>query len=468
MKQTLTTQQKALRLNLDESIYGTFAEIGAGQEVANYFFKAGAASGTVAKTMSAYDMIFSDSIYGKEKSGRYVCESRVRKMMNYEFDLLIERLSEHRPDAKFFAFADTISARNFHGTNEAHGWLALKFQHEPKAEPSEIVLHIRMHDNTNLLQQKAIGILGVNLLYTAFNHENNIENFIEYLMDHLTKERVEINMIAVKGPSFTMDNRLLNLQLVRGNYTHAVMFGTDGEVCLATDKFYKKNVLAVRGSYRPPTKVNVDIIKTSKKSFAKLLDVKEKDVFCFAEITIANLKAEGSIAESDFLARVELLNSIKQPVLISNFAQYHRLSTYLNEFRAGNVGVVLGAYNFLQIFDEDYAGLQGGILTALGKLLQSNVQIMLYPYKEEENGAIMDSKSIPVEPKYRKLYEYVQNEGRIHDIEGYDDKILHIFSRKVLNQIRQQEPGWEEHVPEVIAKIINDQCLFGHPCDHKK
>jgi hypothetical protein len=468
MKHGLATNQKALSLNLDESIYGTFAEIGAGQEVANNFFKAGAASGTVAKTMSAYDMIFSDTIYGKEKTGRYVCESRVRKMMNYEYDLLIERLGKVRENTKFFAFADTISARNFQGTNEAHGWIALKFHHEVDSKPSEIVMHIRMHDNTNLLQQQAIGILGVNIIYQAYYHQNDIGNFIDRLQDNLNPGQIEINMIAVDGPAFKMDNRLLNLQLVYKNYTPAIMFDENGKACLATDKFYKQNVMAVRGSYRPPTKVNLDIIKTARSNFSTFLKVKEKDIFSFAEITLSNLKADGNLAESDFLARIDLINCLGEHVLVSNFAEYHKLSSYLNDFRAKNVALVLGAYNFKQIFDEDYSGLQGGILTALGKLLQSNVHFFLYPYKEDEKATLIDSTSLPMDKKYAKLYEHVKNENRIHDLKGYDESLLHIFSRKVLKMIRKNEKGWEQYVPEVVAKIINEHCLFDHPCDHKK
>lgn len=467
MDKTLTTTQKALRLNLDTSIYGTFAEIGAGQDVVGNFFKAGASSGTVAKSISAYDMIISDTIYGKEKSGRYVCQSRLEKMLKYEYDLVVERLEESRGDSRFFSFANTISARNYHGTNEAHGWLGIRFRNVAKTH-SDLILHVRMHDNTNQLQQEAIGKLGVNLIYASYFHNNNLEDFVSSLMDNLSSNRIEIDMIYTSGEDFKdYDNRLLNLELVKTGLTDAVLFNEKGEVALASDQFYKKNLLVARGSYRPPTKVNVDILKTGENNFSK--DIGGEEVKPLCEITIANLSTSGDITKEDFLARVDLLASINYPVIITNFAQYFKLTNYLSRFKPKNLSIVLGVYNFKQIFDNDYNQLKGGILEALGLLFMENVRVYLYPYREEkETDELISLNNLPVDTNKKHLLNYISSKSKLKDIEGFDDSLLHIYSRKVLNMITSDEKGWEELVPETIAKTINDKCLFGHPCFTQK
>lgn len=466
MNNFMGTAQKALKINLDESIYGTFAEIGAGQEVAGNFFKAGGSSGTIAKSISAYDMTFSDSIYGKEKTGRYVCESRLKKMLDYEYDLLLERLKDKRPEAKFFAFANTVSARNYHGTNEAHGWLGVSFRHEKEASASELILHVRMHDNQNLLQQKALGILGVNMLYASFFKRSSVEEFIDHLMDNLTKDRIEINMIKANGEAFKhLDERLLNLQLVKSNITDAVLFDTDGKVELASDIMYKKNILVTRGSFRPPTKVSLDILKTGLESFSSDLACESSEIIPICEITLANLKEDGEITSEDFLARVDLLASIKQRVLISNFPQYYKLSAFFSKFKAKNIGIVLGTYNFGQIFNEDYTNIEGGLLAAFGNLFRENVRVYLYPYKEDDATPLVNSKNLPLPNNYGHFYQHILSTGKIKDIDGYDASILHIYSRKILKMIISGERGWEEFVPKEIAKTINDKCLFGHPCE---
>jgi len=463
MNTILTTTQKALKLNLDTTIYGTFAEIGAGQDVVGNFFKAGASSGTVAKSISAYDMIISDTIYGKEKSGRYVCQSRLEKMLKYEYDLVLERLEGTRDGARFFSFANTISARNYHGTNEAHGWLGVRFRNKGNSH-SDLILHVRMHDNTNQLQQSAIGILGVNMIYNSYNHDDNPEAFISSLMDNLSRNRIEIDMIFTSGDDFKcFDNRLLNLELVKTGLTDAILFNEKGEIALASDQFYKQNLLVARGSYRPPTKVNLDILKTGQESFSD--DIKDKDVKSICEITISNLATTGDITKEDFLARVDLLASINYPVVITNFHQYFHLTNYLSRFKPKNLAIVLGAYNFQQIFDDDYNKINGGILEALGLLFMDNVKVYLYPYREEkETDELISLDNIPVDSDKRHLMNYIQSKAQIRDVKGFDNTLLHIYSRKVLNMITNDEKGWEELVPKKIAKTINDKCLFGHPC----
>lgn len=462
MNPVLTTQQKALKINLDPTIYGTFAEIGAGQDVAGNFFKAGAASGTVAKSISAYDMTISDTIYGKEPSKRYVCRSRLEKMLKYEHDLLVERLDGQKPGCRYFAFANTVSARNYHGTNEAHGWFGVRFGQSAK-DCSELIVHIRMGDNTAQLQQKAVGILGVNMIYASYYHSGNLEEFVSVLMHNLTRERIEIDMLSVSGEAFSCyDNRLLNLELVKTGLTDAIMFDSQGQITLANDELYRKDILIARGSYRPPTKVNMDILKTGLANFKKDTGA---DALAICEITIHNLQSEGELAKEDFLARVDLLASINHRVLITNFPQYFRLTNYLSRFKSKHLAIVLGAYNFKQIFDDDYNKLPGGMLEALGRLFMENVHVYLYPYREElSTDELISLKNMPVPENARYLIEHVKAAGQVKDLEGYDDDILHIYSRKVLKMIVNDEKGWEEFVPEKIAKTINDKCLFGHPC----
>jgi len=459
-------KQKALKLNLDENIYGTFAEIGAGQEVAANFFKAGAASGTIAKSISAYDMTFSDSIYGKEESGRYVCQSRVEKMIKYEYDLLIERLDCDHPERNYFAFANTVVARNYQGTNSPNGWLGLRFRTKPGEAPSDLILHINMHDKTNISQARAIGILGTNMIYSCFHNRESISSFMDGIMDQLDWSRIELDMVETKGPAFEhLDNRLLNLELIVKSFTDAVMFDQDGNVCLAKDELYKKDIILTRGSYRPPTKVNENILDTGLLNFSRDIKQDKSGVISLAEITINHLKEDGEITSDDFLARVDLLNSIDQKVLITNMPQFFNLTNYLSGFKPKHIGLVFGVYNFMQIFDDNYNKLEGGMMEALGHLLRANVQIYLCPYKEDEEGSLVDLKTISPSDDKKHLLEHIKQSGQVKNLTGLNEKLLHIYSRKVLQMIRNSEKGWEEFVPTKIAKTINDKCLFGHPCD---
>lgn len=460
-------EHKALKINLEEGIYGTFAEIGAGQEVVATFFKAGAASGTVAKSISAYDMTFSDSIYGREETGRYVCQSRLEKMMSYEYDLLIERLGPMYPKRQFFAFANTVVARNYQGTNKPNGWLGLRFKTKGDKSHSDLILHINMHDQSSNLQQKAIGILGVNMIHASYFKRGSSEELVGELMDKLTRSRIEIDMIEARGPAFEhIDNRLLNLELITRSFTDAVMFDEHGNIRLAGDELYKKNVILTRGSYRPPTVVNQDILKTGCENFSKDIKSRKEDIVNLAEITINHLKEDGAIAPEDFLARVDLLSSIGQKVLITNMPQFFNLTNYLSNFKPQHIALVFGVYNFMQIFDDQYTQLKGGILEALGNLFKPNVKVYLYPYKESQSDAeFIDLNSATVPKHLESLLEHIKLSGQVKNLTGFNEGLLHIYSRKVLEMIRNSEPGWEELVPKEIAKTINEKCLFGHPCE---
>src|ERR1700726_1914474 len=376
----LTTNRKALTVNLDEAKYGTFAEIGAGQEVARQFFQAGGAAGTIAKSISAYDMKFSDEIYGK--AARYVSKERLAKMLEHEYDLLIERLKEVRGDrTTFFVFADTVAARNFKGTNECHGWMGVRFQAEPGSACSDIIMHVRMWDKENILQQQALAIIGVNLIYGAFYFLNDQDKFIQSLVDNLSTDRIEVDMINFSGPLFeNVDNRLMSLKLVEYGLTNAVMFGPQGEVLQPSEILHKKAVLVERGSFRPVTHVNVDMIACATAQFMQEPPVKGKEVVVLMEITMNNLLSEGALDASDFLSRVDLLADIGFTVLISNYSEYYRLTSYFRRYTKEMIGVAIGINHLLAIFNEKYyENLEGGILESFGRLFRNSVKLYVYP-----------------------------------------------------------------------------------------
>src|ERR1700726_2891121 len=315
----LNTNQKALKINLDPVFYGTFAEIGAGQEVARWFFKVGAAAGTISKSISAYDMAVSDAIYGRCK--RYVSRERLQGMLDYEHGLNLERLRMSRGDTTaFFAFANTVAARNYQGTNECHGWMGVKYQTRPRDEDSQIIIHVRMLDQESDLQQETLGIVGVNLLYGAFFLHHKPQVLLESLLDNLTTKRVEIDMVEFSGIEFRhVDNRVMSLKLVQLGLSGAAIFGPTGEVLQPSELLRKSAILVERGSFRPVTKVNMDMVRCAHDRFAGEPEVKETQIVQLMEITVRDLLSAGEIDLSDFLARADVLGAVGKTVLISDY-----------------------------------------------------------------------------------------------------------------------------------------------------
>ncbi|MBP6385838.1 MAG: TonB-dependent receptor [Pseudarcicella sp.] len=462
----LGTKQKALYINLDKRIYGSFAEIGAGQDVAANFFKAGGAAGTIAKTISAYDMAFSDAIYGEEPSGRYVVEHRLTKMLDREYKLLNVRLNETASERTFFAFADTVSALNYKKDNNAHGWIGLRFQLTPNSQPNDVVIHVKMKDNDNVLQQQALGIIGVNLMYGCFYYHEHPEILLQSLMDDLSPDRIEIDMVRFKGPDFKeVDNRLMSLYLVKNGFTNAALFGPDGNVLQPSEAFYKKHLLAIRGRFRPVTNVTMDMMKKGVKQFENEPDVDDDKVLILSELTLKNLQSGNeNINEKDFLDRVDILCSLGQTVLISNFHEYYRLVEYLSAFSKVRMGLILGLPNLTYIFDEThYINHPGGILGAFSKLFGTKIKLYLHPTKNE-NENIVTSKEFTPPAHLKGLYQYLQDNHKFVDIENYDKTLLDINADKVLQAIQNGENGWEESVPSNVAQLIKGNCLFGYPC----
>jgi hypothetical protein len=461
--ESLDTHHKALKINLDPRWYGTMAEIGAGQEVVRWFFRVGAAAGTVAKSISAYDMMVSDAIYGS--GDRYVSRSRLQAMLDLEFKLNIDRLGDKRGDhTAFFAFADTVVARSFKGGNECHGWMGIKFQSRPRDEPSQILIHVRMLDTEASLQQEALGVVGVNLLYGAFFLHHEPDQLVESLLDQLTTGRIEIDVIEFKGIEFrSVDNRLISLQLVQLGLSGAAMFGANHEVLQPSEALYKKAVLVERGSFRPPTHVNLDMLQSALEKFSSDPAVQGKEVLPIFELTMRNLLAGGAqVDRRDFLARADLLAACGITVMISDYFEYYRLAAYLAWRTKERIGIVMGAPSLIELFQERYyTQLPGGILESFGRLFKNDLKLYVYPLKDGETGALTTVENLEVAPELRKLYGYLADRGSFVSLDNFKPEYLSIFSRDVLKKIATGDEEWEEMVPEGVADLIKRRGFFG-------
>jgi hypothetical protein len=466
----LDTHRKALAINLDPRRYGSFAEIGAGQEVVRWFFRVGGAAGTIAKSISAYDMAVSDAIYGQTE--RYVARKRLQSMLDHEHQLNLERLREARGDTTaFFAFSDTVSARNFAGTNDCHGWIGVKFQAHPRDQDSQIIIHVRMLDNENQLQQEALGIVGVNLLYGAFFLHHDPERLVESLIHNLTTDRIEIDMIEFSGIEFrSVDNRVMSLKLVQLGLSGAAMFGAHGQVLQPSEVLYRHPVLVERGSFRPVTRVNLDMLNSAHSAFAESLaetDAKGGEVVQLLEITMRNLMASGEIDYRDFLARADMMAATGKIVLISDYFEYYRLAAYLRRYTNQRIGIAMGAGSLLELFDEKYyAHLDGGILESFGRLFKNDLKIYVYPLLDAAADALVTVDNLPVAQDLRKLFGHLVDRGCIVQLDNFDRSILHIFSRDALKRIKAGDPSWQDMVPPEIAEVIRKRGLFGYHPSH--
>lgn len=464
MERKFTSREKALRINLDQEIYGSFSEIGAGQEVAATFFQAGGSSGTIALSHSAYDMKISDSIYGE--CGRYVSRQRLESMLDKDYSNIVEKLQFRKDNSRFFAFANTIETINYHKTNQGHGWFGVKFQSSPNSEPNMVILHANLMDNENLLQQKAVGRLGVNLLYACYYHAQDIDTFILSLLDMLSKERIEVDMFNVSGPAFEhTDNRLISLKLVKNGLSPVAMFGPDGNNVQASEKLYKKNILVLRGRFRPPTLVNVDMLLSAYRQFKREEDVDRENLVVLCELTLNNLTKEGeNIDEEDFLDRVDILCSLGQTVIITNYQRYYRLVTFLSNInREKKIGVIMGINNLAAVFDKKYyKHLKGGILDAFGKLFGRNVKLLIYPATNGSGDSLHNLENFMLPEKLYNLFQYLLDTNKIEDIDCIKKSLLDIYSDDVLEMIRNNQSGWEKMVPNKVAKAIKRKKLFNY------
>jgi len=459
------TTNKALRINLDEKKYGTIAEIGAGQEVARQFFLAGAAAGTIAKTISAYDMQFSDAIYGQQEGGRYVSEKRLLAMLDKEFELVLSRVGDTRSRAsRYFAYAATVSAKSFNRDNECHAWCGLRVQMYPDAEPSDIIIHVRMLENSAEQQQKTLGTLGVNLIYAGYYYFEQPKMIIDSLTDSMDQDQLEVDYIRFTGPYFEeIDNRATNLHLIRSWKTRAIIFKPDGQIAVPAELLYKKNVLTTRGSFKPVTKLNVDMIEQGFKAFQELPGITEDNTILLAEISLNDSMGKDlMVPEEDLIARARLLNSLGYSVMISDYTRYFSLRAYFRQYTQLQIGIALGMINVKEIFDEKkYVGVEGGILEGFGKLFPDNTRLFVYP-ELDENGNIRDFTSIKVAERLRFLYRHLLENEFIFGIECSDKDYLNIYSRDVLAKISKGHSGWEDCLPEDTSGRIIRNNLFGY------
>ena len=455
------TYQKARRINLDARIHGTFAEIGAGQEVARWFFHVGGAAATVAKTMSAYDMAVSDAIYGP--SDRYVSRHRLQSMLQYEYDLLMQRLGEKRGRVtNFFVFADTVAARSYGRPEEGHGWIGIRFQHEPLTASSDVLLHARLRDMENVREQEALGVLGVNLTYAAFYHREDPTALIRSLMDDLSGERVEIDMMKLTGPAFRdVDNRLVSLQLVEQGFTDAAMFTADGEVVQPGEVLHEKPVLIERGSFRPVTKPTIDMLRSASAQFAAGLAAADGQPVVIMEMSLRNLLSGDHVDHEDFLARVDVLGALGETVMISNYSAYHPVPGYLRRYTHKPLAFAMGVPVLGALFDEQYyVELPGGLLQAFGNLFQAGVRLYVYPMRDEATGAVTTVESLRVALHLRHVYEHLVENGLIVPIQQVNEDELHILPQDALAKKQIDDPSWEAMVPDPAVRIIKDRQLF--------
>ncbi len=461
-RQIKDTHHKALDINLDKAVYGTVAEIGAGQETARWFFRVGGAAGTIAKAMSAYDMKFSDAIYGT--SPRYVSRERLRAMLELEYKLVVERLDHHRgAESIFFAFANTVAARCFSRNEEGQGWLGIRFQTTPRSEPSQIDIHVHLRGKKSIQDQETLGILGVNLMYGALYHHDDPVLLMESLLDGLYTELVEIDMIDFSGPAFAgIDNRLMALRLVQKGLAPSAMFTADGRVVHPAEALYKKAVLIERSRFRPPTNLNMNMLECARAQFILEREVQDNEVLVISEMTLHNLRDGGDIDVRDFLHRAEILCALGKNVMISNLGEYYRLAAYLFRYTQKPMGVVMGLPTLREVFDEKYyTGLAGGILESFGRLFKYDLRLYVSPCLDNDCSTQIDVDSYRPPAHLKHLYAYLYDNGYIKGLNGIRPELLSIFSHEILNKIRAGQDDWVDSVPPVVVQMIRDKHLFG-------
>lgn len=464
----INTHQKAFELNMDPALYGTIAEIGAGQEVARWFFRVGGASGTVAKTMSAYDMKFSDSIYGE--ADQYVSRHRLREMLTHEYDLIVERLDGERGErSKFFCYAATVATRSFSRQSDGHGWIGVRMQQDPKTAPSDILVHVRLFDEEVLQQQEALGTLGINLLWACSKFGDDYDQVVNSLMDDLTRHHMEVDVVLFNGPDYEhLDNRLINLSLVEKNLTSAVIFSPQGSVRHASELLYKRPVILERGRFGPVTNVNEEMINRARKAFSNNIDREEDDILEIMEITMNNLLGQDGIDHDDFLARLDILTSLGKTVMISEYGEFWRLAAYLNRYTHAPVGFVLGVALLREIFDQKYyTDLPGGILESFGRLFKSNVRMFAFPALDEKTGELLTANNLKVANHLKHLFIHLRENEVILPLETPTPKPLSLTSAHLADTIRSGDPSWKTRVTPTVARIIEENSYWGCKKDEK-
>ena len=426
----LDTHHKALTLNLDPSTFGSFAEIGAGQEVARWFLIVGGASGTVAKTISAYDKEVSDDLYGS--GSRYVSRQRLEAMLEHEWSQLLSQLQETRGrQTRFFSFVDTVSARNYAGTNDPHGWIGLRFQSEPGGSPNDVLLHINMRDPSNVLQQDAVGILGVNLIYAAFYQAATKESFFAGLAQNVIRERIEIDFVDFRGPAFaSWDRSTLLAYLVHAGFAEAVFFSPAGTNAPASDVLYKKPIVLAPGYFghvdRSHGMLHAQLLAAGVQELQRELSESSSSapIGIFA-LSAEPLKPEDPAPEvPDLLRRIDALLAQGGNVLLFRERQLYTMIALVNRYTKAPVRVVAGLSLLIRALNDPYFNLEGRRLEALSRLFAQNVRIYAYPMSGvdlreaikslsvtglewSETNSVVSADHLRIAPPLGHLYEYL-------------------------------------------------------------
>lgn len=451
-----SSYDKALELNLDPAIYGTFAEIGAGQETANWFFRASGTAGMIAKTISAYDMVMSDAIYGRAE--RYVSGERLEAMLRHEYAILLERLAPLRgAQTTFFSFCNTVRARGYRDEGECHGWLGVRFQTEPGAPPADIVMHVRLLDARAIDQMEALGVLGLNLIHAAFRSRANLSGFAEALLENLGRNRVEVDLLRFSGHSYEQfDNRRCALQLVQSGLTDAAMFLPDGEVVQPAEALYKRPVLLLRGSFDPVLNLHLNMLDRARAGFVRELPEEERErVVELCEITMANLlRGERGMAVDDFLDRADALQRLGKTVMVSSCAEFHRISAFLHRCTNRPIGIVLSIGLLNELFKAKWsANLAGGLLESFGRLFKEGLTLRVFPWKNRRSGELVGASSFIAPENSLHLYRHFLENGRIIGVECTDHTLLDWTGRDVNRLIVAGDETWRRLVPEAAWEM---------------
>ena len=446
---TPTTYDKALELNLAPQIYGTFAEIGAGQETANWFFRVSGTAGLVAKTISAYDMTMSDALYGRAE--RYVSAARLHAMLDHEYDILLERLGPKRAaDTTFFSFCNTVRARGYQDSGECHGWLGVRFQKNPGDPPSDVILHVRLLDSRTIDQMEALGVIGVNLIHSVFHHRETLRTFVDSLVDNIERGRVEVDLLKFSGHGYDhFDNRLCALHLVESGLTEATMFLPDGEVVQPAETLYRHPVLLLRGSFDPVTNLHLAMLEQAQATFRGMLSDDERaGVVELCEISMHNLLRGPGIDPDDFIDRADALQALGKTVLVSSCAEFHRMAAFLNRCTRKPVGIILSIGLLNELFKAKWSeNLAGGLLESFGRLFKEGVTLLVYPWKNRRTGELVTADNFLAPENCRHLYQHFAENGRIRGLACGDESLLAHTGRDVCRMILQDDEHWRSLVP---------------------
>lgn len=377
--------RKALSINLDETTFGSFAEIGAGQEVARWFLRVGGASGTVAKTISAYDKEVSDDLYGA--GTRYVSKPRLQAMLKNEWEQLVQQLQASRGAAtKFFSFVDTISARNYAGTNDCHGWAGLRFQQEPGGPPSDVTLHINLRDPSNVQQQEAVGILGVNLIFAVYHALKSPEEFLASLFEDMGLERIEIDSLECDGPAFEGWNRdEIHALLAVGGYAEAVAFPANDEFAPPNELLYKRALVLAPGRFVTPADLHANLIEDTLAQLPEE-EIKESKgglgLFCLSIEGSNDTDKKASVKE--ILEHVACLQRLGYGVMLYRSRELYTMSMFANRYTKSRIHFAIGLTVLVRLFEDSYKDLAGNLLEGIARLFTQNVRVSVYPMAAEE------------------------------------------------------------------------------------